>query len=285
VREALQKIAAEPAGGSPSEFGGHVNSQITYGAKLCATLGSRSATESGRHSSVVDGKVVEQRGIPDNVAALRQLGVVPTHDDAKPCDAALKKLVASLALDAAEPEGFAELVQHIVVVSVVHTVAIGVECIEPAGQREHGGIIVSNRALQVVFPFRIPTIPPGKDAFILLEPPAQGSAEAMQARIQLTKRRRPEVNFANRPQDPSADVWQEHRDNRRTMHVDTRIVCDDQFTEVLEVKSNRAFQRYLLDAAFSRAKPTENTAGLCRRFEVAVYRPCLFVGASHGPAS
>ena len=26
----------------------------------------------------VDGKVVEQRGLPDNLAALRQLGVVPT---------------------------------------------------------------------------------------------------------------------------------------------------------------------------------------------------------------
>jgi hypothetical protein len=26
----------------------------------------------------VEGKVIEQRGLPDNLAALRQLGVVPT---------------------------------------------------------------------------------------------------------------------------------------------------------------------------------------------------------------
>ncbi|MET0166218.1 MAG: tripartite tricarboxylate transporter substrate-binding protein [Vicinamibacterales bacterium] len=39
VREALQKIAAEPAGGSPSEFGAHVNSQIAYWGKVVRDSG------------------------------------------------------------------------------------------------------------------------------------------------------------------------------------------------------------------------------------------------------
>ena len=38
VREALQKIAAEPAGGSPAEFGAHVKSQIAYWGKVVQGL-------------------------------------------------------------------------------------------------------------------------------------------------------------------------------------------------------------------------------------------------------
>ncbi|MFZ0853038.1 MAG: tripartite tricarboxylate transporter substrate-binding protein [Hyphomicrobiaceae bacterium] len=39
VREALQKIAAEPAGGSPGEFGAHVKSQIAYWGKVVRDSG------------------------------------------------------------------------------------------------------------------------------------------------------------------------------------------------------------------------------------------------------
>ena len=39
VRDALQKIAAEPAGGSPSEFGAHVKSQIAYWGKVVRDSG------------------------------------------------------------------------------------------------------------------------------------------------------------------------------------------------------------------------------------------------------
>src|SRR5262245_6269590 len=39
VRQALQKIAAEPAGGSPGEFGAHVKSQIAYWGKVVRDSG------------------------------------------------------------------------------------------------------------------------------------------------------------------------------------------------------------------------------------------------------
>jgi tripartite-type tricarboxylate transporter receptor subunit TctC len=39
VREALQKIAAEPAGGSPGEFGAHVKSQMAYWGKVVRDSG------------------------------------------------------------------------------------------------------------------------------------------------------------------------------------------------------------------------------------------------------
>ena len=34
VREALARIAAEPAGGSPEEFGTHIKSQVAYWGKV-----------------------------------------------------------------------------------------------------------------------------------------------------------------------------------------------------------------------------------------------------------
>ena len=39
VREAFAKIAAEPAGGSPSEFGAHINSQMAHWAKVVMDAG------------------------------------------------------------------------------------------------------------------------------------------------------------------------------------------------------------------------------------------------------
>ena len=39
VREALAKIAAEPAGGSPSEFGAHITSQMAHWAKVVKDAG------------------------------------------------------------------------------------------------------------------------------------------------------------------------------------------------------------------------------------------------------
>jgi hypothetical protein len=45
---------------------------------LCHRPASRCVSRKSIILRFVDGKVVEQRGLPDNLAALRQLGVVPT---------------------------------------------------------------------------------------------------------------------------------------------------------------------------------------------------------------
>ena len=39
VREAFAKIAAEPAGGSPGEFGAHIKSQIAHWGKVVKDAG------------------------------------------------------------------------------------------------------------------------------------------------------------------------------------------------------------------------------------------------------
>jgi tripartite-type tricarboxylate transporter receptor subunit TctC len=39
VREALAKMAAEPAGGSPAEFGAHIRSQIALWGKVVKDAG------------------------------------------------------------------------------------------------------------------------------------------------------------------------------------------------------------------------------------------------------
>ena len=60
------------------------------------------------------------------------------------------------------------------------------------------------------------------------------------------------------------------------------VVGDDQVTEVPEVKGDAVRQRHLLGFSRRHAQPGEYWAPLARRFEVAVYRPGLFLCRCHG---
>ncbi len=78
----------------------------------------------------------------------------------------------------------------------------------------------------------------GEDAFKSSKPLPQGLAERVQGRIPLTKGCRPEVNFADCPYDPPADMRNEDGYNRRTMDVDVSKVSGHQFPVIFEMKRN-----------------------------------------------
>lgn len=96
----------------------------------------------------------------------------------------------------------------------------------------------------MVFPLGVPTLAFGKNTFELPKPACERPTEPVQAWEQLTKRCRPEVHFANRPDNAAADLRNEHRHKRRAMNIDAVIVRDDQVTELPKVKGNAAGQRY-----------------------------------------
>jgi hypothetical protein len=98
----------------------------------------------------------------------------------------------------------------------------------------------------MVFPLGVPTLAFGKNTFELPKPAGKRPTEPVQAWEQLTKRCRPEVHFANRPDNAAADLRNEHRHKRRAMNIDAVIVRDDQVTELPKVNGNAAGQRYLL---------------------------------------
>jgi hypothetical protein len=64
------------------------------------------------------------------------------------------------------------------------------------------------------------------------------------------------------------------------MNVDAPIICDDQSAEVLEVKRNCVRKLDLLHAVSRQTNPIWDAA-VPRHFQIAVYRPYLFLGFSN----
>src|SRR6185295_13667888 len=91
---------------------------------------------------------------------------------------------------------------------------------EPTGQGKNRWVGISHRSLQMVVPLGISSLAFGKNTLELPQPARESPTEPVQAGEHASKRGRPDVYFANRPQDASADVGDEHRHKRRTMHVD-----------------------------------------------------------------